>query len=104
MQRPTDTRTLALVKGMNNVGIIWHYGEYHNLSPVMEKKEQDEARVNYQVNDIRHEDYPLLGRQIELVMVAKHIILLDQPVNSDNHRRDVAAIIFEGRQFVRIRS
>lgn len=83
---------------MNNVGIVWHYGEYHNLSPVMEKKEQDEARLNYQVNDVRHEDYPLLGRRVELMMVAAQIMLLDAPVTSEDHRRDLAAIIFEGRQ------
>ena len=71
---------------MHNVGIIWQYGDYQNN----QTNEQDK------INDIRQENYPLLGRRVELMIVAAQIMLLDEPVNSSNRRRDLAAIIFEG--------
>lgn len=78
---------------MNNVGIIWHYSEDHHLPQV---NEQTKTTPNSQTSDIRHENYPLLGRRVELMTVAAQILLLDEPVNSSNKRRDLAAIIFEG--------
>jgi hypothetical protein len=70
---------------MHNVGIIWQYD--NNLI-----NEQNKDKIN----DIRNENYPLLGRRIELMIVATQIMLLDEPLNSLNRRRDLAAIIFEG--------
>jgi len=67
---------------MHNVGIIWQYE--NNLIT-----EQNKDKIN----DVRNENYPLLGRRIELMIVATQIILLDEPLN---RRRDLAAIIFEG--------
>jgi hypothetical protein len=78
---------------MNNVGVIWHYGDYHNL---LQKTEENKISLNNQISDIQHEDYPLLNRKIELMTVAAQITLLDEPINSSNRRRDITAIIFEG--------
>ncbi len=78
---------------MNNVGIISHYGDYHDLPQLTEENTSTNSR---QINDIQHEDYPLLGRRVELMTVATQILLLDEPINSPNRRRDLAAIIFEG--------
>jgi hypothetical protein len=77
---------------MNNVGVIWHYGDYHDLSPVTEQNKT----LNRQINHIGQDDYPLLGRRVELMIVVAQIMLLDEPINSSNRRRDLAAIIFEG--------
>ena len=65
---------------MHNVGIIWQY---------------DNNQVNEQNKDpdLQHDNYPLLGRRIELMIVATQIMLLDEPLK---RRRDLAAIIFEG--------
>jgi len=72
---------------MHNVGIIWQY---------------DNNQINEQnkdkITDLRHENYPLLGRRIELMIVATQIMLLDEPLNSSNRRPDLAAIIFEGKK------
>jgi hypothetical protein len=77
---------------MNNVGTIWQYGDYQELSQITEQNKTSNSRIN----DIRHEDYPLLGRRVELMIVAAQITLLDEPITSSNRRRDLAAIIFEG--------
>lgn len=67
---------------MHNVGIIWQY---------------DNNQINEQnkdkTNDNRNEIYPLLGRRVELMIVATQIMLLDEPLK---RRRDLAAIVFEG--------
>jgi hypothetical protein len=70
---------------MHNVGIIWQYDN----NPTNEQNKD-------KINDIHHEQYPLLGRRVELMIVAAQIMLLDEPLNSSNRRRDLAAIIFEG--------
>ncbi|CAF1138106.1 unnamed protein product [Adineta steineri] len=80
------------LKGMNNVGVIWHYCDNHDLVHAMEENKTS----NYQLNDTKHEDFPLLGRRVELMIVAAQIMLLDEPVHSKNRRRELAAIIFEG--------
>ncbi|CAF4614568.1 unnamed protein product, partial [Rotaria sp. Silwood1] len=84
-----------ILKGMNNVGIIWQYGDYLDNIQIQNNQiiEQDKNMI---INDIRHENYPLLGRRIELMIVATQIVLLDEPLNSSNRRRDLAAIMFEG--------
>jgi hypothetical protein len=76
---------------MHNVGIIWQYGDYQNNIQIQNNQmiEQDKEKMN----DVQHENYPLLGRRLELMMVTVQIMLLDQPLN---RRRDLAAIIFEG--------
>ncbi|CAF3399020.1 unnamed protein product [Rotaria sp. Silwood1] len=83
---------LKTLKGMNDVGVIWQYDE-HPESPQL--IEQNRASTP-QINEITQEYYPLLGRRVELMIVAAQIMLLDEPVNSSNRRRDLAAIIFEG--------
>ena len=80
---------------MNNVGVIWHYGDYHDLPQVTEQN--NTPTTTRQISDIRQEDYPLLGRRVELMIVAAQIMLLDEPNNSSNRRRELAAIIFEGK-------
>jgi hypothetical protein len=70
---------------MNDVGVIRQYGDYQSHS-------EDENKIN----DIRHENYPLLGRRFELMFVAAQIAILDEHPNSINRRKDFAAIIFEG--------
>ena len=77
---------------MHNVGIIWQYGDYQDNSQIQNNKmiEQDKN------NDSRNENYPLLGRRVELMIVAAQIMLLDEPLNSSNRRKDLAAIIFQG--------
>ncbi len=77
---------------MNNVGVIWHYGDYHDLPQAIEQNKASDQ----QIYDTRHEDFPLLGRRVELMTVAAQIMLLDEPVTSPKRRRDLAAIIFEG--------
>jgi hypothetical protein len=79
---------------MHNVGIIWQYGDYQDKLQVQNNKmiEQDKDKIN----DSRHENYPLLGRRMELMIVAAQIMLLDEPLNSSNRRKDLAAIIFQG--------
>lgn len=72
---------------MNNVGLIWHYGENHQL---------ELTSIDEKNDDIRQEDYPLLGRRLELMIVATQILLLDEPIKSEKRRRDLAAIVFEG--------
>ena len=76
---------------MHNVGIIWQYGDFQQTpaNPLVEPS-NDGALEN------RQETYPLLGRRVELMMIAAQIILLDEPVESTNRRRDLAAFIFEG--------
>ncbi len=76
---------------MHNVGIIWQYGDYQNNIQIQNNQmiEQDKEKMN----DVQHENYPLLGRRLELMMVTVQIMLLDEPLN---RRRDLAAIIFEG--------
>jgi hypothetical protein len=76
---------------MHNVGIIWQYGDYQNNIQIQNNQmiEQDKEKMN----DVQHENYPLLGRRLELMMVTTQIMLLDEPLNK---RRDLAAIIFEG--------
>ena len=70
---------------MNNVGIIWQYAQ--NEMTLQTKDNSDE---------IQSENYPLLGRRIELMIVAAQVMLLDEPLTSSNRRRDLAAIIFQG--------
>ena len=77
---------------MNDVGIIWHYCAYRNLSQITEPTKL----CNLHMNDVKSEDYPLLGRRVELMIVLTQIMLLDEPKNSPNRRRDLAAIIFKG--------
>jgi hypothetical protein len=77
---------------MNNVGVIWQYGDYQDITQITEQNKT----FNRQISEIRQEEYPLLGRKVELMIVAAQITLLDEPVNSSNRRRDLAAIIFEG--------
>jgi hypothetical protein len=77
---------------MNNVGLIWHYGDDHKRSDMIECKDDN------QINSVRHEEYPLLGRRVELLIVATQLILLDEPLTSVNRRRDLAALIFEGKK------
>jgi len=90
---------------MNNVGIIWHYGDYHDLPQVIEQTKTTTTTTTTtatrQISDIGREDYPLLGRRVELMIVAAQIMLLDEPINSANRRRDLAAIIFEGEKISR---
>jgi hypothetical protein len=92
---------------MNNVGIIWHYGDYHDLPQVNEQTKTTTiattttTTATRQISDIGREDYPLLGRRVELMIVAAQIMLLDEPINSANRRRDLAAIIFEGENISR---
>jgi len=76
---------------MDNVGVIWHYDNSHEHS-----SQTNETQFPCQINDIQQENYPLLGRRVELMIVATQIMLLDEPTNSSNRRRDLAAIIFEG--------
>ncbi|CAF3972584.1 unnamed protein product [Rotaria sp. Silwood2] len=83
-----------ILKGMHNVGIIWQYGGH--LDNIQIQNNQIIEQNKNIINDIRHENYPLLGRRIELMIVATQIMLLDEPLNSSNRRRDLAAIIFEG--------
>ncbi|CAF4632879.1 unnamed protein product [Rotaria sp. Silwood1] len=84
-----------ILKGMNNVGIIWQYGDYLDNIQI-QNNQIIEQNKNMIIDDIRHENYPLLGRRIELMIVATQIVLLDEPLNSSNRRRDLAAIMFEG--------
>ncbi len=79
-------------KGMNNVGVIWQYGDYNDIPQITEQNKT----LNHQISEFRQEEYPLLGRRVELMIVAAQIMLLDEPLNSSNRRRDLAAIIFEG--------
>lgn len=76
---------------MNNVGIIWQYGDC--LNNIQMQNNPTFGQNQIVINDIRHENYPFLGRRIELMIVATQIVLLDDPLN---RRRDLAAIIFEG--------
>lgn len=77
---------------MSNVGVIWQYGDVADFTQIVEQ-----ARTpTMQLNEIKQEDYPLLGRRVELMIVAAQITLLDEPTSSKNRRRDLAAIIFEG--------
>ena len=73
---------------MNKVGLIWQYGENHELEQAMHQQNN---------NDHRQENYPLLGRRLELMIVAAQILLLDEPLESPKRCRDLAAIIFEGK-------
>jgi hypothetical protein len=72
----------VFLQGMHNVGIIWQY---------------DNNQINEQNKDpdLQHDNYPLLGRRVELMIVATQIMLLDEP---SKRRRDLAAIIFEGKE------
>jgi hypothetical protein len=74
---------------MHNVGIIWQYGEAQQ--PIGSSSQSLHKSVD-PVEPI----YPLLGRRIELMMVAAQIVLLDEPINSSRRRNDLAAIIFLG--------
>jgi hypothetical protein len=78
---------------MNNVGVIWQYGDYQDNLQIQNNQmvKQDKNKLN----DIQHENFPLLGRRVELMTVAAQIILLDEPPNTKNRRRGLAAIIFE---------
>ncbi|CAF1266885.1 unnamed protein product [Adineta ricciae] len=80
------------LKGMNNVGAIWHYNDSHALPQANEQTKS----INHQINDARHEDLPLLGRRVELMIVATQIMLLNDSGNTKSRRRELAAIIFEG--------
>ncbi|CAF3446271.1 unnamed protein product [Rotaria socialis] len=80
------------LKGMTNVGVIWQYGDYPDVPQIIESS----RTLSLQFNEIKQENYPLLGRRMELMIVAAQIMLLDEPVNSKNRRRDLAALIFEG--------
>ncbi|UJR36481.1 hypothetical protein I4U23_029204 [Adineta vaga] len=80
------------LKGMNNVGVIWHFGNSHDVSQAVEHTKS----VNRQTDESRHEDLPLLGRRVELMIVATQIMLLDESGNSKSRRQEIAAIIFEG--------
>ena len=82
---------------MNNVGLIWHYGDYQDLSPTVSSETPD-STTSQSIVDIGHEDYPLLGRRMELMIVAAHILLLDEPTDGIHRRQDLAAIIFEGKR------
>lgn len=77
---------------MTNVGVIWQYGSHSEIPPVVEQNRSSML----QTNEVKHENYPFLGRRVELMIVAAQLMLLDEPVESSNRRRDLAAIIFEG--------
>lgn len=74
---------------MNNVGIIWQYAQ--NEMNVQSKEKSD---------DVQSENYPLLGRRVELMIIAAQVMLLDEPLSSSNPRRDLAAIIFQGLFYI----
>ncbi|CAF1389806.1 unnamed protein product, partial [Adineta steineri] len=76
-----------ILKGMHNVGIIWQYGDHQNNIQI--ENNQDQKKII----DIQNNNYPLLGRKVELMIVTAQIMLLDEPLH---RRRDLAAIIFEG--------
>ena len=78
---------------MNNVGAIWHYNDSHALPQGTEQTKS----INHQINDARHEDLPLLGRRVELMIAATQIMLLNESGNTKSRRRELAAIIFEGK-------
>ena len=80
---------------MNNVGIIWQYGDCADVQQV--DNNQPIEHVHDKTFDIRHENYPLLGRRVELMMVVAQIMLLGEPPDSANRRRDLAAIISKVR-------
>lgn len=80
-------------EGMTNIGIIWQYGEYPDVPQMIEQNKTS----SLQLNDIKHEYYPFLGRRVELMIVATQIMLLDEPVDSSKRPRDLAALIFEGK-------
>ncbi|CAF4211935.1 unnamed protein product, partial [Rotaria magnacalcarata] len=61
---------------MNNVGVIWQYGDYPDVPQIIESS----RTLNLQFNEIKQENYPLLGRRVELMIVAAQIMLLDEPV------------------------
>lgn len=82
-------------KGMNNVGLIWEYGENSNRCEFVETKET-KRNFRQSFHEIQREDYPILGRRLELMIVTTQLMLLDEPMDSPNRRRDLAAIIFEG--------
>lgn len=77
---------------MNNVGAVWHYGQSHCHSSASEQQKT----ASHQISDARHEELPLLGRRVELMVVATQMLLLDEPKTTPRRRRDLAAIIFEG--------
>ena len=79
---------------MNNVGLIWQYGENVSRSETIETNQI--LRQSYQ--DVQREDYPILGRRLELMIVTTQLMLLDEPPESQKRRRDLAAIIFEGKE------
>lgn len=70
---------------MHNVGIIWQYDNNQ-----MNEQNKD------QITDFPPENYPLLGRRVELMIVTAQIMVLDEPLTSFNRHRDLAAIIFQG--------
>ena len=70
---------------MHNVGILWQYAQ--NESTEQTKINSDECQLD---------NYPLLGRRVELMIVAAQVMLLDEPLTSSKPRRDLAAIIFQG--------
>ncbi|CAF1455405.1 unnamed protein product, partial [Adineta steineri] len=80
-----------ILKGMHNVGIIWQYGDHQNNIQI--ENNQDQKKII----DIQNNNYPLLGRKVELMIVTAQIMLLDEPLH---RRRDLAAIIFEGSRLL----
>ena len=72
---------------MHNVGIIWQYSEYQENVLMQNNSNQGETVI------VPDGTYPLLGRKLELMIIAVQIMLMDEPINK---RRDLAAIIFEG--------
>ncbi|CAF1091956.1 unnamed protein product [Adineta ricciae] len=76
-----------ILKGMHNVGIIWQYSEYQENVQMQNNSNQGEMMI------VSDGTYPLLGRKLELMIIAVQIMLMDEPINK---RRDLAAIIFEG--------
>lgn len=73
---------------MHNVGIIWQYAEQQDALPIRRASQNRE-----EITGVASENYPLLGRKVELMIVASQILLLDEPLH---RRRDLAAIVFEG--------
>lgn len=81
---------------MNNVGSIWRYGENLHVNELINAS-ADDQKLSASLHDIPGENFPLLGRRLELMIVTTQLILLDEPIDSPMRTRDLAAIIFEGK-------
>ena len=79
---------------MHDVGMIWQYSDCQDnfQKPNNQMIKQDKNKLD----DLPQGNYPLLGRKVELMIVTAQIMLMDEPSNKPNRRKDLAAIIFEG--------